>query len=70
MGLCEVWRLQHAMMRKQGRSLEHLFGLERIFPTRALLGETGTFPLERKCVLVWGVQVCIYYACLYYAVYE
>ena len=54
MGLCEVWRLQHAMMRKKGRSLEHLFGLERILPKRALLGETGTVSLERKFVLVWG----------------
>ena len=33
-------------MRKQGRSLEHLFGLERILPKRALLGETGTFSLD------------------------
>ena len=53
-GLCEVWCLQHAMALKQGRSLEHLFGLERILPKRALLGETSTFCLERKFVLVWG----------------
>ena len=47
------------MMRKQGRSLEHLFGLERILPERALLGETGTFSLERKFVLVWGSRMII-----------
>ena len=44
MGLCEAWRLQHAMMRKQGRSLEHLFGLERICLNEHFWEKRALFP--------------------------